>query len=178
MRLASRRIAEHEVVLHRPAHGRREIEIYCLIVRRLHRKHGIAGMAVGKFAVLIVIQNQEVDIGRSIRRAMRPAYERGERPVKVRLQSVRRNFEGDYDRVFQVERPLKHLHRFDRYFRRGSNVIRRRDHTIRFGRIRFGAGHARKQQSRQRKRRMQTGEHPRQCTAAFPTVVFPKAVWK
>src|SRR5450755_1883053 len=101
------RIAKKEVVLDRAAHGGGQIEIDCLIVRRLDVEERLAGMIAGKGGLLLLVHDKEVDVGRVVGRAMQLPGERLEDPMKMRLHRVRRNLKRKRGRRFQAERLLQ-----------------------------------------------------------------------
>ena len=57
------RIAKNKVVLDGAAHGSRQIEIDCLIVRGLDIEERLAGVIAGKGGLLLLIHDEEIDVG-------------------------------------------------------------------------------------------------------------------
>src|SRR5438270_1332957 len=82
-------IAKNKVILDRMIHGSRQIEIDCLIVRRLDVEERFAGMIAGEGGLLLLIHDEEIDIRRLIGCAMQLANKRLEYPMKMRLRGVR-----------------------------------------------------------------------------------------
>jgi len=101
-------VAKNKVILDGMIHGSRQIEIDCLIVRRLDVEERFAGMIAGEGGLLLLIHDEEIDIRRLIRCAMQLANKRLEYPMKMRLRGVRRDLKWKRGRRFQAERFLQH----------------------------------------------------------------------
>ena len=124
-RSAAFRIPEYQVVLDGIIHRRRKIKIDRLGVGIFHGHQSLAGAIAYKIGVLLIVENEEIDVGCVVGGAMRLSCEGLKKPVQMGLRGVRGDLEGKRCGCFQIE-CLGHdiLRRTDG---RGRHSIRRSD---------------------------------------------------